>query len=244
MSRNIRITLTCLSMALVVLYLVFVYAIIPRHEEEFMCSGIDIVIADSTNRKYTEVSTLMNRIKQDNLLPTGKPMELISTQAIEDCVLEYPILQKAVCYKTIDRRIHLDVWQRVPILRVATGENYFVDENRQVMPDLASVAAYVPIVTGRVSKPFAQGELFDFVQYIEHNSFWSAQIEQIHVVSQKQIELIPRIGNQVIILGDLIDYERKLSKLKTFYTEAMNKTGWTPYKEIDLRFHGQVVCRK
>lgn len=244
MSRTIRITLTCLGMALVVLYLIFVYAIIPHHEQEPICTGIDIVIADSTDRKFTEVSTLMNRIKQKELIPTGRPLHTVSTQAIENCVLEYPILRDAVCYKTIDGRIHLDIRQRVPILRVATGENYFVDEDRQIMPDLASVAAYVPIVTGRVSKPFAQGELFDFVQYIEHNSFWSAQIEQIHVVSQKQIELIPRIGNQVIILGDLVDYERKLSKLKTFYTEAMNKTGWTPYKEIDLRFHGQVVCRK
>ncbi len=244
MSRNVRITLTCLSMVLIALYLVFVYAIIPHYEKEPICSGIDIVIADSTHRKFTEESTLTNRIKQGNLFPTGKPMELISTQAIEDCVLEYPILRKAVCYKTTEGRVHLDIWQRVPVLRVATGENYFVDDNRQIMPDLASVAAYVPIVTGRVSKPFAQGELFDFVQYVEDDSFWSAQIEQIHVVSQKRIELIPRIGNQVIILGDLIDYERKLDKLKTFYTEAMNKTGWTPYKEIDLRFHGQVVCRK
>ncbi len=244
MSRTTHITLACLSMALVMLYVAFVYVIIPRHEKEQVCTGIDIVIADSTDRSFTEVSTLMNRIKQRGLIPTGQPLNAISTQAIEECVLEYPILQDAVCYKTIEGRVHLDVRQRVPILRVATGENYFVDDNRQIMPDLASVAAYVPIVTGRVSKSFAQGELFDFVQYVESNSFWSAQIEQIHVVSQKQIELIPRIGNHVIILGDLNDYEKKLSKLKTFYTEAMNKTGWTPYREIDLRFHGQVVCRK
>ncbi len=244
MSKGVHIALVCVALAVTILYLFFVYAVVPRHEEERVCCGLEIVVRDSAERCYTKTSTLLNRIKQDGVYPVGKAMSDISTQAIEDCVLEYPVLSKAVCYKTTDGKVCVDVWQRIPVLRVATGENYFVDEDRTILPDMASIAAYVPIVTGRVSKSFAQGDLFDFVEYIEGDNFWSAQIEQIHVVSEKQIELIPRIGSHVIILGDLDGYESKLNKLQTFYTEAMNKTGWLPYKEIDLRYRGQVVCRK
>lgn len=244
MNRAGRITLLCLGIAIPVLYLLFVFAFIPRQEDTPVCQEIEIVIADSGQRKFADPSTLLNRIKQSGLYPVGKTMDEISTQAIEDCILDYPIVREAVCYKTKTGKVCVDVWQRIPVLRVATGENYFVDDERKIMPDMPSVAAYVPIVTGRVSKPFVQGEMFDFVQYIEDDSFWSAQIEQIHIVSQDRIELVPRIGNHIILLGSLENYDKKLRKLKSFYTKAMNKTGWTPYKEIDLRFHGQVVCRK
>ncbi len=244
MSKGVHIAAVCAALSVAVLYLCFVYAVVPRYEEESVCRGLEIVVRDSAERCYTRSSTLLNRIKQADVYPVGKAMSSISTQAIEDCVLEYPVLSKAVCYKTTEGTVCVDVWQRVPVLRVATGENYYVDEDRNILPDMASIAAYVPIVTGRVSRAFAQGDLFDFVEYIERDDFWSAQIEQIHVVSEKEIELIPRIGSHVIVLGDLSGYESKLNKLQTFYTEAMNKTGWIPYKEIDLRYRGQVVCRK
>lgn len=244
MSRGWHIAWVCTALVAVVVYLCFVYVVIPRHEEATVCQGITIVVRDSAERPFTQTSTLLNRVKQAGLYPTGKAMSEISAQAIEDCVKEYPVVRKASCYKTIGGQVRVDVWQRVPVMRVATGKNYYVDEDREILPDMASIAVYVPIVTGHVSEAMAQGELFDFVKYIEDNSFWSAQIEQIHVVSPKRIELIPRVGSHVIILGDLNQYEKKLNKLQTFYTKAMSKTGWTPYKEIDLRFKGQVVCRK
>ena len=112
------------------------------------------------------------------------------------------------------------------------------------MPVGFTTASYVPVLTGRVTKKRATNDLYDFVEFLENDDFWHAQIVQINVTPNQQIELIPRVGDQVILLGKLDGYKKKLDKLETFYTSVMNKRGWLGYKEIDLRYHGQVIGRR
>lgn len=76
-------------------------------------------------------------------------------------------------------------------------------------------------------------KLINFVEYIEDNEFWNAQVVQINVLpppnarTQPEIELIPRVGDHVILLGWLDGYERKLDKLLAFYRKAMPKEAGT-----------------
>ena len=91
---------------------------------------------------------------------------------------------------------------------------------------------------------FASGELYDFVLWMEDDPYWRAQIEQINVISPQRIELIPRVGSGVVVLGSLDNYAGKLRKLKKLYQDGFSSFGWNDYAEVDLRFRGQVVCRK
>jgi cell division protein FtsQ len=112
------------------------------------------------------------------------------------------------------------------------------------MPVSPNYAAYVPVVSGRVTVSMATGQIFDFVTFLELNPFWNAQIEQIFVRDDKKIELIPRVGEAVILLGTLDDYQLKLEKLRKLYIKGFNVIGWNRYKLIDLQYKGQVVCNK
>jgi cell division protein FtsQ len=47
------------------------------------------------------------------------------------------------------------------------------------------------------------------------------------------------------VFGDAKDFEEKFEKLKTFYTEGLNKTdGWNKYSTINIKYKNQVVCTK
>ena len=59
-----------------------------------------------------------------------------------------------------------------------------------------------------------------------------------------EFTLIPKIGDQKILLGKVMDAGQKLERLKIFYREGMPYEGWRKYKTIDVRFAGQVVCKK
>ncbi len=95
-------------------------------------------------------------------------------------------------------------------------------------------------------------KLINFVEYIEGNDFWNSQIVQINIPGsvnltsdwnrEPEIELIPRVGDHVVMLGCIDGYERKLDKLLTFYRRALPTEGWDKWSYIDLRFDGQVVC--
>ncbi|MEP7169164.1 MAG: cell division protein FtsQ, partial [Bacteroidota bacterium] len=79
---------------------------------------------------------------------------------------------------------------------------------------------------------------------IANDAFWNAQVEQIYVTEQSEIELIPRVGNHRIILGDASQLDEKFNKLMIFYKQGLNNTGWNNYNTINLKFTNQVVCTK
>jgi cell division protein FtsQ len=95
-------------------------------------------------------------------------------------------------------------------------------------------------------------KLTNFVKLVEGDRFWAGQIVQINVPAEGEgvlqepvLELIPRVGDYTILLGVLDGREaEKLGKLRTFYTEALPREGWSSARHIDIRYDNQIVCTK
>lgn len=87
-------------------------------------------------------------------------------------------------------------------------------------------------------------QLYDLAVFIRNDELWRVQIVQMYVNDEGDIELIPRVGNHRIILGDTQNMEEKFSKLQQFYQKGLGATGWNNYNTINLKFSGQVVCTK
>ena len=79
---------------------------------------------------------------------------------------------------------------------------------------------------------------------MQSDDFWNDQIEQIYVNQNNDVELIPRVGEQVIMLGSFENFEEKLANLKLFYDQAVPKVGWDKYSIINLKYKDQIVCTK
>ncbi len=69
-------------------------------------------------------------------------------------------------------------------------------------------------------------------------------IEQIDVLPNAEFVLVPKIGNEKILVGGNENISEKLNKLKFFYQEGLRYEGWNVYQTIDLKNKDQVVCRK
>ena len=80
--------------------------------------------------------------------------------------------------------------------------------------------------------------------FITHDKFLKAQIDQVYVTEGGEFELIPRIGNHVILLGKAVDLDDKFRKLYAFYKLGLNKIGWNKYNIINIKYKNQVVCSK
>ena len=76
------------------------------------------------------------------------------------------------------------------------------------------------------------------------DDFWRAQITQVYVRDTLNVELVPRVGSQIIALGDLSGYEYKLMKLRSLYASRLPGEGLNRYDRIDLRYGRQVVCKR
>jgi cell division protein FtsQ len=71
-----------------------------------------------------------------------------------------------------------------------------------------------------------------------------AMVEQVDITAQRMFEMIPKIGNQLVVFGDASDVDAKLQKLKLFYKEIMVKAGWNNYSVINVQYKNQVVAKR
>lgn len=89
------------------------------------------------------------------------------------------------------------------------------------------------------------------------NELWRNQIEQINVLPNRGIELVPRVGDHIIYLGNLPEtsavekrelkiqefVNKKMTRLENFYKYGLSQAGWNKYSYINLEFDNQIICK-
>jgi len=213
--------------------------------EEKTCEEVSVVIVDTLDRHFIAEKDITAILKNAGLYPKGKELKVIDTDKMEAALEQNKLIKQVEVYKTAGGTVKIKVYQRIPMMRVMSAQgDYYVDVEGKPMPVVNQYAAYVPLVTGYPSKELAQGELCRFVRYLRDNKFWDAQIEQIYVHPNQDVELIPRVGNHQIMIGKVEGFEEKLENLKLFYSQALDKAGWNRYSTINLKFKNQIVCTR
>ncbi|MDR1653064.1 MAG: cell division protein FtsQ/DivIB [Prevotellaceae bacterium] len=230
-------------------YLLAAFVFFADRNDKNICRQVNVRILNDKELQMMSAKTVTDFVCKGSLNPTGKPIAEVKTDKIEEELLHAnPVVKSAECYITPSGIMNIDILQRTPKFRVITGsEAYYVDTEGKTFPVSTDYSAYVPVVSGRLTKTFATTQLFDFVNFIEKNGFWNAQIEQIYVVDNRNIELVQRIGGGIIRFGDIANYELKFEKLQKLYTNAFKEIGWNHYRTIDLRLADQtdmIVCTK
>lgn len=91
-------------------------------------------------------------------------------------------------------------------------------------------------------------KLIIFVEQVEEEPFWRSEVVQFVVNrlpnGQLEADLIPRSGSFKIRFGRFEYMEEKFEKLNQFYSKVLKRKGWNNFKEIDVRYSNQIVCRR
>jgi cell division protein FtsQ len=226
-------------------YLIFAVFMLHGKKQEMPCNNLIITIKDSLDRQFLSQNDVRALLKSAQLYPIDKPLNSINTYSIEQNIAENELVSTVIAYKTPSGSIKIEITQKIPVLRIFTArENYYIDESGRVMPANYQHAIYLPVASGNIEKSLAATELYKFALFLRKNEFWNNQIEQIYVHPNKEIELIPRIGDHRIILGSFDDFEEKMNNLRLFYEQAIPKVGWGKYEIINLKYKNQIVCTK
>ncbi|MDU1892067.1 MAG: hypothetical protein E6767_15390 [Dysgonomonas sp.] len=240
--------LVIIGLCLLAGYLIFSVFYFQEKPKDGLCTGFTVEIKNGEkDDQFVDTDDIAKYIKEKGLDPTGKQLGDINTNAIEEAILTNQLVKRADVFVTNNGAIKAAIEERKPIMRIManTGENYYIDNEGNKMPLSKRFTAYLPIATGTIKEDYAKTELYKFALFLCDNAFWNAQIEQIIVLPNRDIQLIPRVGDHRIVLGKLEDgYKDKFDKLLTFYQKGLNETGWNKYSVINLKYNKQVVCTK
>ena len=215
-----------------------------RQADMSLCTQVDIVVEDSVSRQYVDAMELEGYLKARGCYALTKAMSEVDCHMIEQALLKHEMIRSASCYKTPFGAVRIRVTQRVPVLCVKTAEgNYLVDADRRVMPYRSGMKLDVPVFTGAISKCAATEEYYDFVLWLQDNSYWGERICDVYVRNPKLVVLSQKDYSAKIVLGKLDGYEDKLARLRSLYKKGFDVLGYPECRELDLRYAGQVVRR-
>jgi len=248
------------------IYLVVILSFIAAKRNEITCNEIKVSITDNSSNFFIEEEDVISLLSDKGEQLISKPIESINVNKLEELLSLHPSVKKANVYRNLNGILEIQISQRTPMLRVInnSNESYYLDEDGAVMPLSNKYAAHVLVASGNIREKYATWskvklkeyapeivensnplllDLFTLADYIYHDKFWNAQIEQIYVVGN-EFELIPRVGTQIIRFGGIAEYNEKFKKLKALYEQGMPQTGWNKYKTINLKYKNQVICTK
>jgi len=234
--------------------LVVLMSFVEGKKQTVTCSNVKILIPGADN--FIEREEIDAILKQNEGELIGRRLEDINLDNIERKIKSNPYIAYAKVYADMDGVIHIEIKQRQPLLRIinAANQDFYIDRNGLKMPVSANFTADVLVANGDIRESFSgrldtlsskvAADLYRTALFIKDDTLWDAQIEQIYVNEGKDIELVPRVGNQRIILGNADSIDVKMGNLLAFYKQAMPKVGWDAYKTINIKYTNQIVCER
>lgn len=225
-------------------YLIIVLTFASTKLGKVKCEGVQVVVDDAEENAFIDEDEVLQLIKRHYGELKDVNIVEIDKDSMEHWLVRNSVIKSAQVYYSLDGCFHVDITQRKPVLRVMSGEGYYVDEDGKVMPLSGKYTSRVVVATGNISKDFACDGLYLFVMYLKDDEFWDALVEQIVVTEGEEVILIPKVGNFRIVVGELENVDRKMENLRLFLREGIALKGWNMYKEINLKFENQIVCVK
>jgi cell division protein FtsQ len=262
-----NVTKNILFIMLLAVYMVCVSGIISTRENTQKIHSLDVRIVDSATNQYIHTDDIKNLLAQKRFLLLGQKSDAVNLAEIEQSLKSRQIIDRAEVFITEPGVLNLEISQKNPFVRIFNryGQGYYLDRAGSVIPLSHNFSPFVLVASGYISEPFNIGQtlninnvrhdslpvsqrtvydVFKLAHFITDDDFWNAQIEQIYVNSNYEFELIPRVGSQIIELGQVEDLEAKFENLKTLYINGFNNIGWNQYEKISLKYKNQVVCTK
>ena len=186
---------------------------------------------------------------------------------IGNLVRANPFVDEAEVSVAVSAEVLVHVTQRSPLLRVYTkNSQFYLDTKGRYMPLSTVNNQRVIIANGYIKKDFPgnpkdldlealvagnpQAENYDIVRIYRLAKYMAADkksqvmFDQIYMNSDGDLEIVPKLGNHVVVLGGTDKLDEKFENLYALYGKGFSKTGWDKYSVVNLKFNGQIICTK
>lgn len=234
--------------------LVLLMSFIEVKKDKLKCNDVRVLLPGRYN--FVERDEIDRIILQSGGVLVGKDLNDINIHKLENRLKANPFIEYAKVYADMDGVVHVQIRQREPLLRVINMANvhFYIDGKGLKMPVSDNYTARVLVVNGFIDEDFSGKvdtiksklvkDLYDAALFIKADTLWDNQVEQLFVELNGDIEIVPRVGDHKIILGNTDSLQTKFRNLLLFYKKAMPKVGWETYKTINLKYINQIVCEK
>lgn len=252
--RNKRISYTKIAKFVAAIFLLFFLAFSISNKLNSAVANINISISKNDDNKTLISKKDIRYILKSEL---GYDINIAEVRQLDLYRLERMLsrddrINKADMFLDKHNNLFISIEQKQPIVRidVTGGHDYYLDYKGEKIP--VTDVFRVPVVTGYVDKYIPQflknkqhnlNAVLNVAQRIHDDEFLTALVEQVYVDKKGEVTIVPKVGRDKILLGQVEDLDEKFYKLKVYYEQGLKKIGIDKFDELDLKFKGQILER-
>ena len=228
---------------------------VEKRDVGYRIDDIDVEIENAYENFFIDESDVMSLImKNEGDSVLGDQFGHVSLKDIENRIESHSFIKDAEVFRDLKGHLVVKARQNKPVARLISnrGESAYIGEDGDLLPMSTKYTARVPVITGKyvtkmldlanVNEREADTDIFDMVNYINADKFWTMQIGQIIINNSDDITMYPQVGNQLLEIGNAKNIDNKFKNLKIFFKEIMPTKGWSTYKRVNVAFKDQIIC--
>lgn len=240
-----KVSLIAADVILGVYLLLAITAFNKPDDAAAVCQDVVVSIKGDAVEGFLTAADVKKMLKTDHIALKGRPLSTINTREIEEKLQAKELIDEAQCYVTQNNNVCIDIQQRIPVVRVMNdrGDDYYVDTNGKTLPR-GDYSCNLIVATGHVTPVYAERSLAPIANVIRSDKFWRNQVVQLNILPDGSVELVPRVGDHIVYLGQPTGIQRKLERVQKFYIYGLSQAGWNKYERISVEFDNQIICKR
>ncbi|MEY3009370.1 MAG: hypothetical protein RLZZ314_12 [Bacteroidota bacterium] len=231
-----------------------------KEASDLRVRDVKVDVRDADLAHFLHPERIKDNLGVENI--EGEFIRDVDLQLVANHLLAIGSCAKAEVYPSMDGTLHIDVWQRRPVLRVhitpsktdsedsSTGRelstkdpsDFYLDEEGHRMELDPHFTPRVPIMHVKHEGQADMG--LRLMQAVGKDPFWTSLVDQLALNEHGELVVIPRLAGHEIILGDHQDPEHKKRNLLAFYRAHIERGNLRNYQRIDLTYRDQVIAQR
>ncbi|NJM94309.1 MAG: cell division protein FtsQ [Cytophagales bacterium] len=227
---------------------------VEKRQADRVCNRIVIQVDNQYENFFideSDVMALMTEGGKDFIV--GSAYKNIDLRHLEQRIEEHRFIQNAEVFHDPKGNLLVRAKQSRPIARLVRSHapDAYVSDLGQILPVSERYTARVLLISGSLVDSLITRDLssyrrgrrfFEFLEYINNDPFWSAQIAQIDIEPDGEMNFYTTVSKQLVEFGTVENYQDKFQRLHIFYKRILPQKGWNEYERVSLKFKGQIVC--
>ena len=218
-----------------------------------LVKNILITIDDQYDNFFIDAQDIKNIITNNgDRLIEGLSYDNIDLRKLEETLESHSFIKSGEIYKDLKGNLVVKIKQRRPLARFVSekGQGFYIGTDGVILPTSSKYTSRVILLSGNLK--FNEGDnllndpygnrLISMLEFIENREFWRAQIAQLDVDNNGDINIYSQVSSQVVEFGQPENIKVKFLKLENFYKNILPRKGWNHYSRVDLKFKNQIVA--
>ena len=190
--------------------------------------------------RFLDVEIVNKLLIQSNDSLFFQQKDMVALNNVEQQFLDHPVVKSAELFTVPEGKLHIEIEERLPIVRIQADNSFYLDEVGKVMPLSDRFTAKVPLFYGELKEENMQA-LVQLISKLSSDAFLAAEVIDFQWQNSAFV-LGLRSYPFEVVWGEDIAFEHKVEKLKRFCAFTLENKD-KKFNRINLTYDKQVVAR-